>query len=253
MAFRKLLILPKASNKNIAYSAYRMTNYFKNTVNGVYECNTHEILYNHKNDSDYHKDVYDKIINYNNINKNYKYLCFGGDQSISIGSTLASINKDTEINTGVLWIDSKKNINDSNILSDRSLSYILGKESFDWTSNINHLNINDLYYWGLKEKNKNTIQNIDDIAYFLSKYNNFHISIDINSIDIYDDESYDNNNPYAINVNDLAFFIRRLGYIKDKKYSIDLTEYIPDNKTNFNNYIFKWNMLKYIMSSINTN
>ena len=257
MAFRKLFILPRSNNKNIAQSAYRMTNYFKNTVNGVFENNIHEIHDLDQNDSDYHKEVYENIFN---LKTKYKNVCFGGDQSISIGSTLASINKNP--NTGVIWIDSKNDNNNSEIISENALSYILGNQKFNWTNNLNHLDSNNLYYWGLLDSdNENLIKNSNDINNFLNKYDNYHVSIDMNSIELYEDdkEFYSNNkqfstNKNSININDLSFFIRRLAYNKNKKYSIDVTEYIPDTGINdYYDYIFRWNMLKYVLSSINTN
>tara|TARA_B110000483_G_scaffold136235_1_gene162934 strand:+ start:41 stop:853 length:813 start_codon:yes stop_codon:yes gene_type:complete len=144
---------------------------------------------------------------YNACNSVDKFICIGGDHSITIGSGAASLNKYP--NVKFIWIDAHADINtfDSSLTKNyhgMSLSFLTGLDKnkhFSFIKNL--LNFKNIYYIGLRDIDSFEWKIINDhkIKYTLSEFINtniihetnklstfinkspIHISFDVDSID----------------------------------------------------------------------
>ena len=242
MQFKNILLLPWRGGyiNNIGVESGPL---IMNNMYNLNNPNTSLITLNHNNLSNkqYHKKVFEtkKKLDFN-------CLTLGGDHSIAIGSVLSSINKKKD--TGVIWIDAHPDINTiKNSKTKRvhgmPLSFITGLEkSWKWTNSLNKLHFNDLYFWGIRsidnyEKNiikKNNIFNTMDyqkIIEICDKYDNLHISLDIDAIDPRYMPSTGTPVKKGLNMDSILLFV---DYLKSNKKNValDIVEFNPEKGSN---------------------
>ena len=126
-------------------------------------------------------------------------LCIGGDHSVAIGSVLSSLEKSND-STCVIWIDAHPDIHTLTTSSSANihgmpLSFITGIEkSWFWTQKLKKLEFKNLFYFGIrdidefeeeviKQEKIRVLKNINDICTICHKYENIHISFDVDSLD----------------------------------------------------------------------
>lgn len=177
---------------------------FPNLIKKYIKPNFHIIDTNLAKDDDIFSNSYNIYKKCNSVDK---FICVGGDHSVSIGSGAASLNKYP--NVKFIWIDAHPDINtfDSSITKNyhgMPLSFLTGidkSEKFPFIKNL--LNTKNIHYVGLRDIddfewkvindynikytlteniNTNIIDECNKISEFIDK-NPVHISFDVDSID----------------------------------------------------------------------
>ena len=236
MKFQNLLVCPwnKGQDKDGVQDGAYMLNYL---INQSINLNTN-VIKNNTSCEFYSKLIYDSILTYNGNN-----LIVGGDHSISIGSTLASINQ-TDKKTCVIWIDAHPDINTlsssfTGNIHGMPLSFITGLEnSWKWTQQLKKLDFKDLYYFGIRDidpfekdliikHNISVLNNINEIIDVIKKYDNIHISFDVDSLDPSYMYSTGTKFENGIELSEIIDFFKQLHKINGKTFNIDIVEFNP--------------------------
>lgn len=118
------------------------------------------------------------------------------------------------------------------------LAFITGIEkSWKWTENLNKLSFDDLHYWGIRDidpfekkllsnKNIKSDHNLDTILKVCEKYDNLHISLDIDAIDPIYTPSTGTPVKNGLELQDIIKFLKIISESK-KNISLDIVEYNP--------------------------
>lgn len=186
----------------------------------------------------YSKLIYDSVLNFSGNN-----IIVGGDHSISIGTALATINR-TDKKSCVIWIDAHPDINTLNSsftgnIHGMPLSFITGLEnSWKWTKHVQKLDFKDLYYFGIRDidpfetdvifnKKITVLNNIDEIINVIKKYDNIHISFDVDSLDPSYMFSTGTKSENGIEISEINDLFKEIHKFNNKNFNIDIVEFNP--------------------------
>ena len=178
-------------------------------------------------------------------------LCIGGDHSIAIGSVLSSLSKNKS--SCVIWIDAHPDIHTlsssaSGNIHGMPLSFITGLENgWKWVNSLNFLDFDHLYYFGIrdiddfelkliKSKNIQILNSVTDIFDVCNKYDNIHISFDVDSIDPYYISSTGTSVEHGIELSEIIFMNEHIKdniAYKNKTINFDIVEYNPKIGSDF--------------------
>jgi len=239
--------------------AYEIMKYIKSKNNklnfiDIPDCNESNELYNQK--------IYEQ-----HLNCIGNTLTIGGDHSIAIGSVLSSLTKNKY--SCVIWIDAHPDINTfassaSGNIHGMPLSFITGLENkWKWINSLNFLNFEHLYYFGIrdiddfefkliKSKNIKILQNVSDVFDICNKYNNIHLSFDVDSLDPSYIPSTGTQVEHGIELSEVIYmnnYIKDNINCKDKTINFDIVEYNPLIGSDFEKSVSKQN-IEYLVSSL---
>ena len=203
------------------------------------------------------------------INEKKFPLVISGDHSSAAG-TIAGLKKSyPNHRIGVIWIDAHPDIH--TLSSSKSgnihcmpLSFITGLENgWKWVNSLKFLKFDDLYYFGIRDiddfelkvikyRNIEILKSVSDICDICEKYDNIHISFDVDSIDPFYISSTGTVVEHGIELSEIIFMNH---YIKDnidyknKTINFDIVEYNPTIGSDFDKSVSKKN-IKLIIDSL---
>lgn len=221
--------------------AYKIKNYIQTKFIDFDFRNYVDIIDSNESNESYHYKVYKQ-----HLQCVGNTLSIGGDHSIAIGTVLSSLSKN--ISTCVIWIDAHPDIHTfkssvSGNVHGMPLSFITNNEkSWKWTKNLNKLKFENIFYFGLrdiddyelniiKSNQIKILHNIDQIKNIYDKFDNIHISFDVDSIDPIYIPSTGTSCDYGIELSEILDLFK---YIKEntllnkhKTINFDIVEYNP--------------------------
>ena len=246
------------SKDGVDIGSYEITEYIKS--------NFKDKNYIELSDHGESTELYNKKLYEQHLNCAGNTLSIGGDHSIAIGSVLSSLSKKK---TCVIWIDAHPDIH--TLSSSKSgnihcmpLSFITGLENgWKWVNSLKFLKFDDLYYFGIRDiddfelkvikyRNIEILKSVSDICDICEKYDNIHISFDVDSIDPFYISSTGTVVEHGIELSEIIFMNH---YIKDnidyknKTINFDIVEYNPTIGSDFDKSVSKKN-IKLIIDSL---
>ena len=218
--FKNLLLLPWLGGNKTNIGVEKAPKILSKLIDNNFNTNLIKTISNNNlKNCDYHYRVYTES---QNLKGNI--LNIGGDHSISIGTTLSTINKYSSLT---------KNIH------GMPLSFITGLENkWSWTSNLNFLKFEDLHYWGIRDidlyekdiilkKKINVHYDVKSVLNIINKYDYLHISLDIDAIDPIYTPSTGTPVKNGLMLDDVNHFLEEVRNNKTHNFNLDIVEYNP--------------------------
>ncbi len=221
------------ANKGVEYGSEMILKMMKNNSKKI---DIYKLSMDNLSNHEYHKHVFEERLK----KKKFNSLVLGGDHSIAIGSIFASLAIKDKL--GVIWIDAHPDINTIESSQTKRehgmpLSFLTGIEkTWDWTKDLKKLDFKDLHYWGIRdfdEFEKKLLQdkkirldhNLNSILKVCEKYENLHISFDIDALDPLYTPSTGTPVSNGLSLEEIKLFFES---IKKKNICLDIVEYNPE-------------------------